>query len=155
MDMSDPDQIAGVSEHSQQVALLSACAQLQQVNLPNVNPLRWLFAIPNGGDRNMSVAANMKAEGVKSGVADLCLPAPRRGYHGFYIEMKNATGTQSAKQKEFEVFVTAEGYLYGLFRDWKSALKALLWYLDLSINILQASCPTMSWISRLDQSKVT
>lgn len=130
MDLSDPENIAGVSEHSQQTALLSCCAQFT-----NVAPeLTWLFAIPNGGDRNPVVAANLKAEGVKPGVADLLLPTARKGYHGFFIEMKNATGIQSTKQKEFEQYSTAQGYLYAVFNNWRPAFHALCWYLDIKQN---------------------
>lgn|SRR5215469_2592882 len=135
MDMSNPDSIAGVSEHSIQAALLSAVAQLlvNSVNSQdsNVLALHWLHAIPNGGDRNRVVAANMKAEGVKPGVADLFLPVARHGYHGFYIEMKNKKGQQSVPQMEFADFVRTQGFLYALFRDWREAFHALCWYLSI------------------------
>jgi hypothetical protein len=45
--------------------------------------------------------------------------------------MKNATGKQSTKQIEFEQFVTAEGYLYAVFNNWRPAFHALCWYLDI------------------------
>jgi hypothetical protein len=35
--------------------------------------LKLLYAVPNGGDRNINVARKLKAEGVLAGVADLCL----------------------------------------------------------------------------------
>lgn len=133
MDFSDPSCLAGVSEHSQQVALLSAVAQIIDVNPVIYHPLKWLHSIPNGGDRDRRTAANMKAEGVKAGVADLCLPCARKGYHGLYLEMKNASGVQSKAQKEFQLFVESEGYLYGLFHNWQDALRALLWYLDIDL----------------------
>jgi hypothetical protein len=61
--------------------------------------LKLLYAVPNGGDRNLRVARKLKAEGVLAGVADLCLPAARRGYHGLYIEMKSEEGTATEEQK--------------------------------------------------------
>jgi hypothetical protein len=109
---------------------LSACAQFIEV----APELIWLFAIPNGGDRNRIVAANLKAEGVKSGVADLLLPVARQGYHGFFIEMKNARGQQSTSQKDFEAFVSREGYLYAVFNHWRPAFRALCWYLNIDQN---------------------
>jgi len=127
--MSDPDSIAGVSEHSQQAALLSSLPRLWEV----APELKWLFAIPNGGDRNLAVASMLKAEGVKPGVADLLLPVARKGYHGFFLEMKNAHGTQSKVQKEFETFVASQGYLYGVFHHWRAAFDALVWYLDIRV----------------------
>lgn len=72
-------------------------------------PLGLLYAIPNGGERNVIVAARMKAEGVRKGMLDMCLPVSRmvRDSHGhlytahaLYIEMKagdnRATGDQRA-----------------------------------------------------------
>jgi hypothetical protein len=40
--------------------------------------LKLLYAVPNGGDRNLYVARKLKAEGVRAGVADLCLPVTCR-----------------------------------------------------------------------------
>ena len=48
----------------------------------------FVFAIPNGGLRNVVVAKKMKAEGVKPGVLDLFFTLARGGYHGLFIEMK-------------------------------------------------------------------
>jgi len=38
---------------------------------------RKIFAIPNGGHRNVVVAGKLKAEGVRAGVPDLCFPEAR------------------------------------------------------------------------------
>lgn len=43
--------------------------------------LALLHHIPNGGSRNQLEAANLKRQGVKAGVPDLCLPVPRNGKH--------------------------------------------------------------------------
>jgi len=40
----------------------------------------FVFAIPNGGLRNVVVAKKMKAEGVKAGVPDLFFTLSRGGY---------------------------------------------------------------------------
>ncbi len=47
-----------------------------------------MFAIPNGGARNVVTAKNLKAEGVRAGVLDIFLPVPRKGKPGLWIEMK-------------------------------------------------------------------
>ncbi len=52
-------------------------------------PKALIFAIPNGGHRDVRVAVKMKAEGVTAGVPDLCVPMSMHGYHALYIEMKN------------------------------------------------------------------
>ena len=36
--------------------------------------LRWMFAIPNGGYRDVREATRLKKQGVKSGVSDMFLP---------------------------------------------------------------------------------
>lgn len=50
--------------------------------------LKWLFAVPNGGKRNIKEAAGLKKTGVKPGVSDIMLLFPSGGYHGLLIEMK-------------------------------------------------------------------
>lgn len=78
---------------------------------------RLLFAIPNGGDRDIRVAQRLKAEGVVAGVADLFLAIGTEVCHGMFIEMKTPQGRQSEKQKEFQRVVEEEGYMYIVCRS--------------------------------------
>jgi len=71
-------------EHHEQKALFF-WARLQRNKYPE---LEAMYAIPNGGDRNRIVGAKLKAEGVKAGVPDICLPVARHGFSALYIEMK-------------------------------------------------------------------
>lgn len=65
-----------------------------------------IFAIPNGGARNIATAGRLKAEGVSPGVPDLFVPAWR-----LWIEMKRATGGRvSVEQKDWIEYLIAEGY---------------------------------------------
>lgn len=60
-----------------------------------------IYAIPNGGLRNRTVAAELKEEGQTNGIPDLHIPIPRKGYASLYIEMKNGkAGRLSDYQKE-------------------------------------------------------
>lgn len=49
---------------------------------------RYLFAIPNGGSRNLVEAYHLKQQGVKKGVSDMMLAYPTKGAHGLWIELK-------------------------------------------------------------------
>ena len=71
-------------EHDEQRSLMTWVTLMSR----EIPELDMLFAIPNGGHRNMLVAKKMKAEGVKPGVPDLFLPVARQGFHGLFIEMK-------------------------------------------------------------------
>jgi hypothetical protein len=94
--------------------------------------LRLLYAVPNGGDRNLRVARKLKAEGVLAGVADLCLPAARRGYHGLYLEMKSEEGVATEEQKEFLRGVSGEGYCAVIAQGVDEAKATLDWYLGIT-----------------------
>lgn len=70
-----------------------------------------LFAIPNGGQRDIRVASRLKAEGVIAGVPDLFLAVPMGNYHGLFIEMKNGTaGRVSEAQKREMEALRCQGY---------------------------------------------
>lgn len=72
--------------------------------------LKLLFHVPNGGKRNAQEAARFKTMGVKAGVPDLCLPVPRGGYAGLYIEMKYGKNKTTDKQNEWIKDLSKQGY---------------------------------------------
>ncbi len=115
-------------ERPHQVALIKWVRTVQ-----NLYPvLKLLYAIPNGGDRNLRVARKLKAEGVLAGVADLCLPAARRGYHGLYLEMKSEEGIAKKEQKEFLRGVSGEGYCAVIAQGVDEARSVLEWYIGIT-----------------------
>lgn len=64
-----------------------------------------IFAIPNGGARNVVTAARMKAEGVAAGVPDLYIPAWKT-----WIEFKKVKGgSVGPKQKEWIEYLESIG----------------------------------------------
>ena len=86
-----------------------------QVNCVNYFRLRYpkglIYAIPNGGQRNVIVAAKLKAEGVLSGVPDLHIPMAKKDFHGLYIELKNGkAGKVSDNQQTIMEKLQSEGY---------------------------------------------
>lgn len=72
--------------------------------------LKLLHAIPNGGSRDIREARNLKRQGVRSGVPDLCLPVSRGVYHGLYIEMKVGRNKPSINQRTWISELRANGY---------------------------------------------
>lgn len=50
--------------------------------------LELIYAIPNEGARSRRARNKMLGEGLRRGVPDLCLPVPRGGFHGLYLETK-------------------------------------------------------------------
>lgn len=96
-----------MTEHEEQVALM----RLVEMHKGRWPELGMLFAIPNGSERNVIVGRKLKAEGVKKGVPDLCLPVPRGGYHGLYIEMKRQKKSHtSPEQVQWIADLRAQGY---------------------------------------------
>lgn len=86
------------SEHDEQVALFAWAA----ANEGRWQELRLLLAIPNGGYRPMTTAAMLKAEGVKAGVPDCCLPVARGRYHSLWLEVKRADHSNHATEAQWE-----------------------------------------------------
>ncbi len=94
--------------------------------------LDLMFHIPNGGLRSKSEAGRLKAQGVKSGVPDICLPVARGGYHGLYIELKKEhSGTVSENQKIWLSKLTHQGYYAVVCHGWEKAKETIEEYLNL------------------------
>ena len=107
---------------------LFAWAELMRGRLPGIE---LMHHIPNGGSRNPVEAARLKAQGVKPGVPDICLPVARRGYHGLYIEMKADGGRLSKDQKERLSALREQGYAAYVCRGWESARRLIMKYYEL------------------------
>ena len=93
-------------------------------------PELWLmYAVPNGGKRDKVTAAILKREGVKPGVPDTCLPVPRGGFHGLYIEMKFGKNKPSANQLWWIEQLQKQGYRVVVCYGWGEAVKVIVEYL--------------------------
>lgn len=93
--------------------------------------LALLHHIPNGGSRHPAEAKRLKAQGVKPGVPDLCLPVARGGYHGLYIELKRSRGGRLGEsQRKWLASLAEAGYLAVVARGHEEAERVLTWYLE-------------------------
>lgn len=119
-----------VSEHSEQVALM----QWVRAKQPRHPLFRLLFAVPNGGHRHPAVAAKMKAEGQRAGIADLIFAIPRRGFHALFLELKALDGSLSEAQKDFLYAVADQGYCAAVAKGAEHAQHILEWYAGLTYD---------------------
>lgn len=93
--------------------------------------LRYMYHTPNEGKRNPHTGSRLKGEGMKSGVPDICLPAPRGKYHGLYIEMKVGRNKPTGEQERFLTYLAGAGYKSLVCWGEKSAVRAIEAYLKL------------------------
>lgn len=161
----NPEQLAkSGTEHAEQMALFCWAAKAQFAGFAEANSmssydapfdptdrtplrpvpgLRFLHAIPNAGARGNKVAASqLKAEGVKAGVADILLPMTRQFpvmAAGLYVEMKREKGNASDvsnEQIEFAKFVTSQGYAWYPAFGWREAARIIESYIQCETPIL-------------------
>lgn len=108
-------------------------AQFIRSRFPEID---LLYHIPNGGSRNRLEAANLKLQGVKPGVPDLCLPVARGGFHGLYIEMKAGKNTTSENQDRWLAALSKQGYLTSVCYGWQEAAELLEKYLKSGVKTI-------------------
>lgn len=110
------------TEHAEQVTLID-WYDMQYKD-------KALFAIPNGGKRNMVTALKLKAEGVRPGVPDLMLAKVSSGYHGLFIELKRTKGGSTSKeQKQWLQYLNRAGYRAVVCKGWLEAKEVIECYL--------------------------
>lgn len=91
--------------------------------------LDLMYHIPNGGKRNITTAKRLKAEGVKAGVPDICLPVARGYYHGLYIELKAGRNKTTENQNKWIESLREQGYYVQVCYGWEEASKVIVEYL--------------------------
>jgi hypothetical protein len=117
-------------EHDEQVGVFNKLRSCEQDH-PD---LAFVFAVPNGGARHPAVAGRLKAEGVKRGVPDICIPIPRKGFHGLFIEMKVGKNTITPDQKAYRDFLIRQGYDHAVCYGQEEALTRMGTYLDIDLS---------------------
>lgn len=93
-----------MSEHLEQ----SLTVRWFRIRFPKL--ANCLFAIPNGGRRDIGTAIKLKREGVIAGVPDLFLMVAKNGFNGLFIEMKTEKGRLAKSQKEFIEVANQQGF---------------------------------------------
>ena len=91
--------------------------------------LECMFAIPNGERRSKAAGGRLKAEGVKAGVPDVCLPVPRSGYGALYLEFKLPGQYPRKNQKEWHERLRNAGNRVEVVHSVDEARSAVLDYL--------------------------
>lgn len=104
-----------------------SCVRWFDYQYPEYSKL--LFAVPNGGARSKIEAGILKAEGVRSGVADLILLIARHGYNALCLEAKTKKGTPSPDQKDWSKQAENAGNKYVIFRSLEEFMEIINDYL--------------------------
>lgn len=103
---------------------------IEQVKVIEYCKLRKIpiFAIPNGGKRDIKEAASLKRQGVKAGVPDLFIPVSKHGYHGLFIEMKYGKNKTTPAQDYWLELLDLNGYMATIGHGFENTKKIIDWY---------------------------
>lgn len=93
--------------------------------------LDCMYAIPNGGSRHYLEACNLKRQGLKAGVPDVCLPLARGGFHGLYIELKWGKNKPTKEQLKWLEVLSNNGYKTAVIYSIDDAIEVISDYLKL------------------------
>ncbi len=138
-----------MSEHTEQVALFQFLKTIEMKHYA----IKSIYAIPNGGLRNKAVAGKLKAEGVKSGVLDVHLPAvsyavEHKGkiinlspdkeniqYIGLWVEMKYGKNKLTDNQAIWKKNLEELGHRVVVCYSWVDAANEIMAYLGIEGKI--------------------
>lgn len=93
----------------------------------------FLFAIPNGGSRNIIEARNMRLQGIRAGVSDYFLAYPANGKCGLWIELKRTKKSLSQVTEEQAIWLERcerVGYAVSVAYGAEDAMRAVNHYLN-------------------------
>ena len=107
------------------------CACVQWFRLQFKQLKMNLFAVPNGGRRDVIIGAKLKEEGVLAGVSDLILLYPSGEYSALCIEMKTPKGKQSQSQQLWQQHIEAYGYKYVICHSLEEFITTINQYLHI------------------------
>ena len=95
------------SEASEQKKLIEWC----NWNSNRFEELKWIFHCPNEAKRSAALGFELKRLGMKKGVPDLLLLAPKGNYIGLAIEMKYGKNKCTIDQVLWLDWLYKQGYM--------------------------------------------
>jgi hypothetical protein len=111
---------------NQESKLQQACVTWFRLQYPN----KIIFAIPNGGNRNVITATILKREGTLKGCPDLFISEPNKHYPGLFIEMKHGKNKPSKEQIDIMDKLRDRGYQVELCYSFDTFVEMVKKYLD-------------------------
>lgn len=86
------------------------------------------------GKRSEATGRRLKAEGLKPGVPDVCLPIPSCNFHGLYIELKVGKNKPKDEQIHWLNGLADQGYAVAVCYGWEEAQGVIVNYLEGRLN---------------------
>lgn len=94
--------------------------------------LACLYHIPNEGKRSVAQGANLKREGLREGVSDICLPVKKGKFGSLYIELKRRKGAAvTPAQRNWQALMKRMGNEAHICYGWEEARDRIVEYLEL------------------------
>ena len=118
-------------EENEQATLFRWASYAQMQN----EELKLMYHIPNEGKRSAAMGARLKAEGLKAGVPDVCLPTAHGGYIGLYIEMKVKPNKPTEHQKQWLRDLRKAGHMTAVCYSWEEAKNLIEEYIRLPLTL--------------------
>lgn len=92
---------------------------------------KFIWHTANERKTSVQAGALLKRMGVKSGVSDITIAKPSKGYHGAYIEVKVGKNKGTPLQLEFIETMTNEGYFATICNGADATIHTIKEYLGL------------------------
>lgn len=121
-----PVKTRAISEHASQVQVIDWWSVARHKWLL---PEYALFAVPNGGHRDVITGARLKSEGVRRGIPDLMLAVVTEVAPGLYLEMKAGKNKPSPEQVQVIDYLRRQGYHVCICYSSQEAVTAINGYL--------------------------
>lgn len=135
------------TEDQAQIAIFS-WANWQQSKYP---ALKAMYHAANEGKRSRIAGANLKRQGMKPGVSDICLPYAAGGYNNLYIELKVGNNKPTEAQIEFIDTINMIGGKALVVYEAENAIEVIKAYLEGKIDKLETRSDTYP----ADKAKLT
>ncbi len=115
-----------ISEETEQIHLMTWCRWAES----KYPELSAVYHIPNEGKRSKAAGGRLKEMGLRPGVPDICLPVPKGGYSGLYIELKKIGGKPTASQIDWLELLDSYGHCVAVCEGAEAAEALIIAYCE-------------------------